>query len=306
MLTTELTYPTTLWTATCEDFQPDELVETMARHLPPDGLTAEPMRGRFHLRDATLRLLDSRILKAALESFNQDIAGPLVSGLGAYQRVTEAARETLSSAEQPEVTVVLVDPYPVTWSDRFEVELSVDGDPVAKFPFRLDVGVNLGETSLVGRKGAIEAVGCELFSLAVSFTFADLTPPLWAREPLPLPLLLHLRPSPPAAVRTRAPPHVRTAGPRPAAGGSPPGGQGGHEGARTTPGHRPAPGAPRRGRVPPLGCRFLAGGALEQGAEPVLDEPAQRQRGVGALDPGDGQHLLGDPPEIVGVPGGDL
>lgn len=194
MLTTELTYPMTLWTATCEDFQPDELVETMARHLPPDGLTAEPMRGRFHLRDATLRLLDSRILKAALESFNQDIAGPLVSGLGAYQRVTEAARETLSSAEQPEVTVVLVDPYPVTWSDRFEVELSVDGDPVAKFPFRLDVGVNLGETSVVVRKGAIEAVACELFSLAVSFTFADLTPPLWAPEPRPMSARLVLDP----------------------------------------------------------------------------------------------------------------
>lgn len=194
MLTTELTYPTTLWTATCEEFQPDELVETMARHLPPDGLTAEPMRGRFHLRDATLRLLDSRILKAALESFNQDIAGPLVSGLGAYQRVTEAARETLSSAEQPEVTVVLVDPYPVTWSDRFEVELSVDGDPVAKFPFRLDVGVNLGETSVVVRKGAIEAVVCELFSLAVSFTFADLAPPLWAPEPRPMSARLVLDP----------------------------------------------------------------------------------------------------------------
>src|SRR4051812_974896 len=210
MLTTELTYPTTLWTATCEDFQPDELVETMARHLPPDGLTAEPMRGRFHLRDATLRLLDSRILKAALESFNQDIAGPLVSGLGAYQRVTEAARETLSSAEQPEVTVVLVDPYPVTWSDRFEVELSVDGDPVAKFPFRRrgaarfeveppvegdpvpnspsrhEVGVTLGETSVVVRKGAIEAVACALFSLAVSFPFADPPPPLWAPEPRPM------------------------------------------------------------------------------------------------------------------------
>src|SRR3954467_2252876 len=205
MLTTELTYPMTLWTATCEEFQPDELVETMARHLPPDGLTAEPMRGRFHLRDATLRLLDSRILKAALESFNQDIAGPLVSGLGAYQRVTEAARETLSSAEQPEVTVVLVDPYPVTWSDRFEVELSVDGDPVAKFPFRLDVKVNLGETSVVVRKGAIECGGGARGRDRGGGVRALL-----------LGGLVHLRRSPPAAVGTRAPAHVRTAGARPA------------------------------------------------------------------------------------------
>lgn len=192
--TVEVTYPTTLWTAACEGLDKDELVAAVRRRLPPDGLTATHLRSKFHLREATLRLLDSRILKAALESLDQDIAGPLVSGLGAYQRVTEAARETLGDAEQPEVTVVLLDPHPVTWTDQFEVELSVDQDPIAQFPFRLVVGVNLGETSLVVRKGAIEAVICELASLAVSFTFADLTPPLWAPEPRPLSVRLDLHP----------------------------------------------------------------------------------------------------------------
>ena len=47
--------------------------------------------------------------------------------------------------------------------------------------------------------------------------------------------------------------------------------------------------------------RSLAGRALQQRRQPVVDEPPHGQGGVDPLDPGDGQHLLGDPPEVVGV-----
>jgi hypothetical protein len=190
----ELIYPTTLWEVTCEGFDPDELVSGMAGRLPPEGLTAEHLRHRFSLKDSTLRLLDSRVLHAALGCFHQDVAGPLAAGLGAYQRVVEAARETLGDSGQQEDTVVLLDPYPVTWADPFEVALSIDHEDIAAFPFRLQVGVNLGETSVVVRRGAIETVSCALASLAASFTFAGLTPPLWAPEPRPLSVRLSLRP----------------------------------------------------------------------------------------------------------------
>jgi hypothetical protein len=190
----ELTYPTTLWQVACPGFDADELLSAMAGRLPPGGLTADHLRRRFPLKESTLRLLDSRVLHAAIGCFHQDVAGPLASGLGAYQRVVDAARETLGDSGQQEVTVVLLDPYPVTWADPFEVAVSVDHEEIAAFPFRLQVGVNLGETSLVVRGGAIETVSCALASLAASFTFAGLTPPLWAPEPRPLSVRLALRP----------------------------------------------------------------------------------------------------------------
>src|SRR4051812_8979328 len=66
--------------------------------------------------------------------------------------------------------------------------------------------------------------------------------------------------------------------------------------------------APFRGspRVRRTASSAEAGGALEQRGDPVVDEPPQREGGVGALHAGDGEHLLGDPPEVVGVPGDHL
>ena len=190
----ELTYPTTLWQVACQGIDPDEVLSAMALRLPSGGLSAEHLRRHFSLRDATLQLLDSRVLNAALGCFHQDVAGPLAAGLRAYQRVVDAARETLEDPGQQEVTAVLLDPHPVTWADPFEVALSVDHEEIAAFPFRLQVGVNLGETSLVVRSGAIETVVCALASLAASLTFAGRTPPLWAPEPRPLSVRLALRP----------------------------------------------------------------------------------------------------------------
>jgi hypothetical protein len=192
--TVELSYPTTLWRVACQGLDADEVLTAIARRLPPGGLTAERVRRHFSLRDTTLRLLDSRVLHAAVGCFHQDVAGPLAAGLGAYQRVVDAARETLEDTGDQEVTVVLLDPHPVTWADPFEVVLSDDHEEIAAFPFRLHVGVNLGETSLVVRRGAIETVVCALASLAASLTFAEITPPLWAPEPRPVSVRLVLRP----------------------------------------------------------------------------------------------------------------
>jgi hypothetical protein len=194
MATVELTYPTTLWDLVSGDTDRDGVVATMVRRLPEEGMAGPAMPRRFRLTTATFRLLDSRILRAALESLDLDVADTIVRGLTGYQRLADAARATLPPAGTGEVTVVLVQPAALPWTDDFDVVMRVDGRPIATFAFTLHVTVELGETSVVVRGGAVDRVTCQLASVTASLMFAGWPTPLWAPEKRSLPVSLVVRP----------------------------------------------------------------------------------------------------------------
>ncbi|TYP87959.1 hypothetical protein [Blastococcus xanthinilyticus] len=201
MATVELTCPTTLWDLARGEADRDAVVATMEHRLPPDGLAAPAMPRRYRLTAATLRLLDSRILRAALEILDLDVAAPVLRGLTGYQRVADAARETGPPTGSGEVTAVLLQPHPLPWTEEFEVGLHVEGHRVATFAFRLEVVVEVGETAVVVRGGAIDRVTCEAASVTASLTFVGWPEPLWAPEPRTVPMSLVVRPPLPVPVR---------------------------------------------------------------------------------------------------------
>jgi hypothetical protein len=186
MSTTELSYPTSVQELVCGEHDRDEIVAMMERRLPPDGVTAGRLRGRFSLMRATRRLLDSRVLEAAATALDQDFAKPLVEWLSNYQDLREAAAKTVADADQ-QVLVVLKKAAPFTSTQSSEVRLYVGDDTVATVEFKLDVKVELGETSVAVRHGAIEEFVCAVARASASFTLAGYPKPLWKPEPVSLP-----------------------------------------------------------------------------------------------------------------------
>lgn len=197
-----LRYGTSVLAAT-GSAEPAELAKRMTAKLPRGGVAGPRLRGRFDLTRATTRLLDSRILDAAVRALDLDVTRPLVGGLTTFQEVRKAARRTLTEPASRELTVVLRKPYPLVSTHDTEVVLHVAGTEVATFPFALTVRMELGETSVVVRHGAVVEVAAEVCSLTASFTFADLQPPLW-REEAPE-LVVHLEIRPPLEVPLAAP-----------------------------------------------------------------------------------------------------
>ena len=179
------------------------LAKRMARKLPKGGVAGPRLRGRFDLARATTRLLDSRILDAAVRALDLDVTRPLVDGLATFQEVRKAARRTLTDPASAEATVILRKPYPLVSTHDTEVVLHVAGEKVATFPFALELRLELGETTVVVRHGAVTEVAAEVCSLTASFTFADLTPPLWTDEAPKL--VVHLEVRPPLEVPLAAP-----------------------------------------------------------------------------------------------------
>lgn len=193
-----------------------ELAEGMTQRLPAGGLAQAAAARRFHLDVATCGLLDRRIVAAASTCLDLELTGPVVAGLVRYQRIRHAARETLEDPRRHEMTVVLVEPHPMSWSRSADVVLTVDRAPVATFPFRLDARVELGQTSVVVRRGAAVEVVCQVVTVSASLFLADVTPPLWTAKREPRPLRLVLRP--PVEILASAPavppgPATRTAPP---------------------------------------------------------------------------------------------
>lgn len=185
MPTTELTSPTTVLGLFCGETDPDDVVATMARRLPSEGLTQGPIGRRFDLTRATYRLLDSRILEAAAGALQQDVAMPLVTWLATFQNLREAAAKTIAGGV--DVVVVLKEPTPYTSAQGSVVSLYVGENKVAAVTFRLELRVELGKTSAAVGHGAIEEIVCALCCASASFTLEGCPKPLWKPEPVALP-----------------------------------------------------------------------------------------------------------------------
>jgi hypothetical protein len=211
MAANELSYPTSVRAVLGADVGTDVLVTGMTGSLPPEGAAAPHLRGRFTLTRATWRLLDSRVLAAAAEILDLDVARPLVGWLATYERLLRAAEKSRAPAGE-EVTEVLLPPYPLTIADHLAVAIRFDGAEVAEVGFGLTVSMALGETSAVVRRGAIEEVACEACRISASLTLDGWQPPLWQPEPVVLPVRLVVRP--PIPVPLVPSPRAADEGPR--------------------------------------------------------------------------------------------
>lgn len=166
----------------------------MTGRLPRGGLAADRLRGSFDLARATTRLLDGRILEAAVGALDIDVTRPLVEGLARFRELREAARRSRSDPSSPETTVVLLEPHPLSSTHGSEVVMHVQGRPVATFAFELSLRLELGETSVVVRSGAITGVVGEVCSLSASFTASGLSSPLWEATAPKLSVQVAVRP----------------------------------------------------------------------------------------------------------------
>jgi hypothetical protein len=186
MPTTEPATPRTVLSLFCGDTGTDDVVASMERHLPPDGMATGRVHRRFDLTRATYKLLDSRILEAAAKSLNQDIAAPLARWLGTFQNLREAAAKTGSGTED-DVLVALEEPTPFTSTQGSDVVLAVGEEQVATIGFQLELTLELGKTSVAVRHGAIEEIVCTVCRASASFTLDGCPEPLWEPEPVALP-----------------------------------------------------------------------------------------------------------------------
>ena len=178
---------------------PEAVAAAMAGRLPPGGMTASRMRDRHRLAGATWRLLDSRVLAAAVDILDADVATPLVTWLSRYERVAAAAATTLTDPRKPEITEVLVPPRPFTHTEGLAVDVLVDETPTASVHFRLDVSAALAETSVVVRRGRIPEVVCDVLTVTAGLFLAEWPTALWKPAPVKVPRA-HLRLDPPVAV----------------------------------------------------------------------------------------------------------
>ncbi len=83
------------------------VLAAMVGKLPADGMAAAQIGGRYRLLEATYRLLDSRILAAAMTCLDQDVGEPLAHWLANLRELRGAAEITRSDPMTPEATVVL-------------------------------------------------------------------------------------------------------------------------------------------------------------------------------------------------------
>jgi hypothetical protein len=182
----------------------DELT-AVAERLPPEGLAAPRTRGRYRLLAQTYRLLDSRILAAALSCLDQDLGQPIAEHLSTFRELRLAAEETQQDPEH-ETLVTLAAGHRLATTQTTEVRLSVDGADVAVVPFRLELSMTLGHTSAVVRRGSIRYLECVVTEVAVVLSIAE--PPVvlsrWTsplkslRLPLERPVTIPILPGVPA------------------------------------------------------------------------------------------------------------
>ena len=196
---TALAVPTSVRTLVAGGAPPAALTGAMAAGLPTGGLAARAMGARRSLTRATWRLLDSRILAAAAEVLDVDVAGPLVTWLSRIQRVVDAARTTIADPRTPEMVEVLLPARPFTHSEGLTVTVAVERVVEATLRFRLDVTAELGETAVVVRRGTIPEVVCDVLTVRASLSLTAWPEPLWEPDPVALPKV-HLAVRPPVPV----------------------------------------------------------------------------------------------------------
>jgi hypothetical protein len=196
---TELPCPITLRSLTCGDATTGAIAAGMLSRLPTGGMAQRRLSDRFPLTGATWRLLDSRILAGAVDLLELDVAISLVSWLARYEAVAAAAQSTLTDPEQPEAMVTLLPPRPMTVGQGLGVTVCVDQHEVETITFRLEVSAEVGETSVVVRRGELAEVACDALTVSGSLLLGGWSTPLWQPEPVLL-RTLHLTVDPPVVV----------------------------------------------------------------------------------------------------------
>ncbi|MFE3292672.1 hypothetical protein [Rhodococcus sp. NPDC059234] len=163
---------TSLRTAVFERAPDNVLTGRMRPQVPTTGLVSGRVRSTHPLPRSACRLLDSRVLEAALRFLDQDPHPLLLTGLARYRALTDAARQTLATPGR-DVVVTLATPYRVTSEHHPEVAVIIDGTEAGTVEFDLDVAFEMGETSLAVRKGAIAAVDCVAGSVTLDLSLAQ-------------------------------------------------------------------------------------------------------------------------------------
>ena len=209
---TELRNPVRLRAVVAGDVDSGTLARQMLPQLPAGGLSAAHLRGRYRLADVTWRLLDSRILAAAVEILDLDVAKPLVTWLSRFDRIRAAAQTTTVDPRHPEVTETVLPPHPVTLAHGGSVIVRIDRREVATIAFRAEVLVKLGETSVVVQLGTIGELVCDVLTVSGTFTLEAWPTPLWKPDPVSLPDV-HLEIHPPVVVPLAAGPRAPAAVP---------------------------------------------------------------------------------------------
>jgi hypothetical protein len=180
----------------------DELASVMRANLPQVS-TAEALLRERPMPPAAYRLLDSRIVDTALGFLDEDVSAVLLDGLSTCRAVVQAAQDTRADPAHGEQLVPLVDPYRITSTHEPYIALEYDGREIARIPFEVTVEFGMGQTAVVIRRGAIEAVETEPCSLAVTITMRGWPTPLLHRE-LPVRVRLQVRPPIPVPLSPRA------------------------------------------------------------------------------------------------------
>lgn len=165
----------------------DELVPTVAARLPASGLAEPELRKRgFDLLGATYKLLDSRILEAALSCLDQGVARPVAECLARYGDLRTAAAKTLEDPDHREV-VDLWAPAPLTSEQQVGVTLTADGTTVAVIRFQFTLTAQLLKIAAAVTAGAVEELICQTWSLSAELSLESWPTPLWTSGKVQLP-----------------------------------------------------------------------------------------------------------------------
>ncbi|MGW5076611.1 hypothetical protein [Rhodococcus sp. NPDC004095] len=174
-----------LRTAVFEHAPDNVLTGRMRPKVPADGLVSGWVRSAQPLPRSACRLLDSRVLEAALRFLDQDPHPLLLTGLARYRALTDAARQTLAAPEK-DVVVTLAKPYHVTSEHHPEVAVLIDGTEAGTIEFDLDVAFDMGETSLAVKNGAIAGVDCVAGAVTLDLSLAKGESLLHGRRSFPV------------------------------------------------------------------------------------------------------------------------
>jgi hypothetical protein len=159
-------------TAVFDHTSDSALTDRMRPRIPASGLVSDRTRRTHPVPRSAYRLLDARVLAAALRFLDQDPHPLLLTGLARYRALTDAARQTRVAPEK-DIVVTLVEPYRVTSEHHPEVAVLVDGTEIGTVVFDLDITFAMGETSIAVRNGAIGAVDCVAGSVTLDLSLAE-------------------------------------------------------------------------------------------------------------------------------------
>jgi hypothetical protein len=196
MPTTAITGPTTVRELLFDERSDAEVAVALTATSPPGSMVARQLSRQRHLPRTAYRLLDSRIAALAVEFLDHDVGGIVLSGLRTCRDLVRAAEESRAHPGD-EVVVHLAGPLRREATEKPYVEVLVDGTPVGRVTFDLQVALELGETGVVVRDEHMTSLDCTVCALEITFTVDGWVQPLVTRR-LSVPVRLTL--DPPVAI----------------------------------------------------------------------------------------------------------